>query len=141
MQRRAEEKINMMRSISSKWSGVMVPEMRTGSARTTQMLKILLPTMLPTRRSDSPFLAAVMVVTSSGKEVPIAITVSEMMRSDIPNDVAMKVAELTTNWLPPTTPTKPKITNRNDLPSLYLGFSTSFLADLPRRFLRAMEKR
>ncbi len=27
---------------------------------------------------------------------------------------------------------------RKDLPSLYLGFSTSFLADLSRRFLRAM---
>ena len=141
MQSKAEERINIIRSISSKWSGVIVPAIRTGNARTIQILKILLPTMLPTRRSDSPFLAAVMVVTSSGSEVPIAITVSEIMRSDIPNDVAMKVAELTTSWLPPTTPTKPKITNRNDLPSLYFGFSTSFLADLPRRFLRAMEKR
>ena len=119
----------------------MGPAKTTGRARTMQMLKMLLPTMLPTSRSDSPFLAAVMVVTSSGSEVPMAITVSEMMRSEMPIVLAMKDAEFTTNWLPPTTPIKPSITKRKDLPSLYLGFSTSFLADLPRRFLRAMAMR
>ena len=137
-QRRADEKSNMTISIISKLFGVMVPEIRTGKASTIQILKILLPTMLPIRRSDSPFLAAVIVVTSSGRDVPMAITVREITRSEIPAAVARKVAELTTSWLPPTTPISPRITKRKDLPSLYLGFSTSFLADLPRRFLRAI---
>ena len=106
-----------------------------------QILKMLLPTILPTRRSDSFFLAAVMVVTSSGSEVPMAMTVREIIRSEIPMAEAMNVAEFTTSSLPPTTPTRPRTTKRKDLPSLYLGFSTSFLADLPRRFLRAIENR
>ena len=113
----------------------MLPAMATGSASTIQILKILLPTMLPTRRSDSPFLAAVTVVTSSGRDVPSAMIVREMMRSDTPMALAMVLEELTTNSLPPTTPIKPRRTKKNDLPSLYLGFSTSDLADLPRRFL------
>ncbi len=116
----------------------MPPANTTGRARTIQILKILLPTILPTNKSDSPFLAAVTVVTNSGRDVPRAIMVNEIMRSEIPIAPAMDDAELTTNWLPPTTQARPMMTKRNDLPSLYLGFSTSFLADLPRRFLRAM---
>ena len=79
-----------------------------------------------------------MVVTSSGSEVPRATIVSEMMRSEMPMDSAMVLAELTTSWLPPTTPARPMITRRKDLPILYLGLSTfldSFL------FLRAREMR
>ena len=115
--------------------------MATGRASTMQILKILLPTMFPTRRSDSFFLEAAMVVTSSGNEVPKATTERDMMRSEMPMALASVLAELTTNSLPPTTPTKPRMTKRNDLPSVYLGFSTSALEDLPRRFLRAIEMR
>ena len=116
----------------------MAPEKATGRARTIQILKMLLPTMLPTSKSLSPFLAAVMVVTSSGNEVPSATMESEMMRSEIPITVAMAEAELTTSWLPATTPTSPKMMSKKDLPSLYLGFST-FLASF--LFLRAREMR
>ena len=137
-QSKTEEITSMVRSITSKLLGVMPPAKATGKARTMQMLKILLPTILPTSKSLSPFLAAMTVVTSSGKEVPRAIIVSEMMRSEIPIVVAMVEAEFTTSWLPPTTPTKPKITKKKDLPILYLGFST-FLASF--LFLRASEKR
>ena len=136
-----DEKISIARSMISKLFGAIEPLISTGRASTTQMLKMLLPMMLPTSRSDSPFLAAVMVVTSSGSEVPMAMTVSEMMRSEMPMVLARNEAEFTTNWLPPTTPARPMMTNKNDLLSLYLGFSTSFLADLPRRFLRAMAMR
>ena len=128
----------MARSMTSKFCGDIPPEMATGSARTIQILKILLPTMLPMRRSDSCFLAAVIVVTSSGREVPRATMESEMMRSEMPKVVAMVLAELTTSWLPATTPARPIITRRKDLPSLYLGFST-FLASF--LFLRAREMR
>lgn len=137
-QSKSEENINMTRSIISKLLGAIPPENTTGKASTIQMLKILLPTMLPTRRSDSPFLAALMVVTSSGNEVPNATMVSEMIRSEMPAALAIREAELTTNWLPTTTPIKPRITRKNDLPSLYLGLLTlpaSFL------FLRARENR
>ena len=78
------------------------------------------------------------MVTSSGSEVPRAMTVREMIRSEIPMVVAMVLAELTTSWLPPTTPTRPNMTKRKDLPSLYLGLST-FLASF--LFLRAREIR
>ena len=73
------------------------PAKATGKASTMQILKILLPTILPTRRSLSFFLAAMMVVTSSGKDVPSAMMVREMIRSEIPTVVAMVEAEFTTN--------------------------------------------
>lgn len=118
--------------------GVIVPAKTTGRASTIQMLKMLLPTILPTRRSDSFLRAALIVVTSSGREVPKAITVNDIMRSEIPMLLARKEAEFTTNSLPPTTPARPTMTNKKDLPSLYLGFSTSSCALLPRRFFLAM---
>ena len=130
--------MSMTRSITSKLFGVMPPEINTGMANTTQILKILLPTMLPTSKSDSPFLAAVIVVTSSGNEVPMATIVSEIMRSEIPMVAAIVEAESTTSWLPATTPISPTSTRIMDLPSLYFGFST-FLASL--RFLRANENK
>ena len=128
----------MIRSIISKLFGDIPPVMAIGRAKTIQMLKMLLPTMLPTRRSDSPFLAAAMVVTSSGRDVPSATIVSEMMRSEIPIALAMNEAEFTTSWLPPTIPARPRIMNMIDLPSLYLGFSTTLRSFL---FLRAREMR
>ena len=49
-----------------------------------QILKIFVPIMLPTASSNSPFLAAPAVMTSSGNEVPITITVIEMIFSLMP---------------------------------------------------------
>ena len=43
---------------------------------------MLLPIMLPTKRSFSPFLAAATVVTSSGKEVPRATIVRENLEEN-----------------------------------------------------------
>ena len=91
------EPMSIMRSMVSKCSGVIEPAMTTGKANTMQMLKMLLPTILPTRRSFSFFLAAVMVVTSSGSEVPSATMDNEMMRSEMPMAAAMVEAELTTS--------------------------------------------
>ncbi len=93
----SDEKISMTRSMVSKFFGVIGPAKTTGNAKTMQILKMLLPTMLPTRRSDSPFLAAVMVVTSSGSDVPIAMTVREMIRSEMPIALAINDDELTTS--------------------------------------------
>ncbi len=81
----------------SKLSGVMVPKIATGIPSTIQILKILLPMILPTRSSFSPRLAAVIVVTSSGSEVPKATTVRAIMRSEMPMVEAIVEAELTTS--------------------------------------------
>ena len=96
-QSNTEDIISMTRSIVSKLFGVIPPAKATGKANTTQMLKILLPTILPTSKSLSFFLAAITVVTSSGSDVPSAIMVREIMRSEIPTVVAMVEAEFTTN--------------------------------------------
>ena len=127
---------SMMRSMTSKLSGVTVPKSATGRPRTIQMLKMLLPIILPTRSSFSPRLAALTVVMSSGREVPKATIVRAIMRSEMPIDEAMVEAELTTSSEPPTTPARPTRMRRSEMPSLNFGFSTSVLAV---RFLRAME--
>ena len=127
---------SMMRSIISKLLGVMVPKRATGRPRTIQMLKMLLPIMLPTRSSFSPRFAALMVVMSSGREVPKATIVRAIMRSEMPIEAAIVEAELTTSSEPPTTPARPMRIKRREMPSLNFGFSTSVLA---ARFLRAME--
>ena len=84
MNKRTVETINIMMSTIWKLLGVMVPKMATGSPITIQILKILLPIILPTMRSVSLRRAATMVVTSSGSEVPSAMTVSAIIRSEIP---------------------------------------------------------
>ena len=93
----AADPISMIMSSISKFSGVMAPKTATGSPSTIQILKMLLPIMLPTRSSFSFRLAAVIVVTSSGSEVPRATTVRAIMRSDIPMVEAIIEAEFTTS--------------------------------------------
>ena len=127
-QRIKAEPINMTMSRISKLSGVIVPKSATGSPRTIQILKMLLPMMFPTRSSVSPRLAALMVVISSGREVPKATMESAMMRSEMPMARAIVEAESTTSSAPPTTPIRPTRISRREMPSLNLGFSTS-LAD------------
>ena len=63
------------------------------------------------------------MVTNSGSDVPNAMMVRAITRSETPIVAAINEALLTTNWLPTTSPIKPMIVIRNDLPSLYLGFS------------------
>lgn len=136
--RTAAEPTSMMISMISKLSGVIVPKSVTGRPRTIQILKILLPMILPTRSSVSPFLAALMVVMSSGSEVPRATMVRAIIRSETPMAEAIFEAEVTTSSLPPTTPARPTRINNREMPRLNLGFSTSFPA-LDLRFLRARE--
>ena len=97
IQRMADEPIIMMMSKSSKLPGVIVPKMATGRPSTIQILKILLPTILPTRSSFSWRRAAVIVVTNSGRDVPKATTVRAMIRSEMPIIAARVEAELTTS--------------------------------------------
>ncbi len=48
------------------------------------MLKILLPTVLPTASPALPSMAEITLITSSGAEVPNATTVRPTIRSDMP---------------------------------------------------------
>ena len=116
--------------------GATVPKISAGRPSTMQILKILLPMMLPTSNSVSFFLAAAMVVTSSGSDVPKATMVSAIMRSDTPKVCAILVAEFTTSSAPPMIPARPTTTSSREIPSLNLGFSTSVAA---LRSLRAVE--
>ena len=113
----------MTMSIISKLSGVTVPKRATGKPKTIQMLKMLLPMILPTRSSVSPRLAALIVVMSSGSEVPNATTVRAIIRSEMPMALAMVEAEFTTSSAPPTTPARPTMMSRIEMPSLNLGCS------------------
>ena len=61
--------------------------------RTARMLKILLPSTLPTLISDSLRMAATIEVASSGMEVPTAITVSPITSSLIHMTLAKYMAE------------------------------------------------
>ena len=61
---------------------------------------ILAPIMLPTERDASFLRMAVRVVTSSGSEVPRAITVKPMIVSLIPMPEAMVLPEETRNSAP-----------------------------------------
>ena len=116
-----------------------MPKMATGSPMTMHILKILLPIILPTMRSVSLRRAATIVVTSSGSDVPMAITVSAIIRSETPMAEAMKEALFTTSWLPSTRPASPTIVIREDLPSLYLGSSVFW--DLASRLRFAITMR
>ena len=97
IQRIIDDPIIMTMSSISKLPGVIVPKMVTGRPSTIQILKILLPTTLPTRSSFSFLRAAVTVVTSSGRDVPNATTVRAIIRSDTPIMAARVDAELTTS--------------------------------------------
>ena len=87
-----------------------------GSIRVASMM--FAPMMLPTESEFSFFLIAVKVVTSSGKEVPSAITVNPIMVSLMPIPDAMVLPEETKNSAPSTMPIVPK-TNQ----SIFLGIS------------------
>lgn len=65
--------------------GLISPgDSRAGTPSTITILKMLEPMILPTAISFSPFNAPAMKVASSGKLVPIAITVSPMTNSLTP---------------------------------------------------------
>ena len=70
------------------------------------------PTMLPTEREFSFLRMAVRVVTSSGREVPSAMTVKPMMVSLIPIPAAMVLPEETKNSAPNTMEAVPRMKKR-----------------------------
>jgi hypothetical protein len=61
----------MIKSKIWKLDGIIPPKMVTGFLRTKQILKILLPIILPISKSYSPFFAEIMVVSNSVKDVSL----------------------------------------------------------------------
>ena len=115
----------VMISIIWKLVGVMHPKMATGNPRTIQILKMLLPMMFPSKMSCSFFIDDIIVVTSSGRDVPIAIMVNDITLSYTPRVVAIWVALSTTNSLPKMIDTSPNAVNIRAVLVLYLDFSLS----------------
>ena len=68
--------------------------------KTSVRLKIFDPTIFPIARELLPFLAATILVISSGKEVPKATANNEIKALDIPKLMAIFTAE-STKRLPP----------------------------------------
>ena len=99
----------------------MPPNKATGIPNTTPILKILLPTTFPIAISYSPFFVAVILVTSSGRDVPKAIIGNDINLSLIPIILAIITAESTTKLLPKIIPCKPTPVKIIDFLSLYGG--------------------
>ena len=100
-----QRKSKMPAKIAMTESTIKLDSNGTGQIRavvpmTNRILKILLPTMLPTAIAELPFLAAVTEVTSSGRDVPNATIVRPIKRSLNPNILAKAVAPLTVTLLP-----------------------------------------
>ena len=94
------DRINIAISIIEKPEAFIVPNIATGSPKTIQILNILLPIILPTNSSSSPFFEDAIDVISSGSDVPKAIIVRPIILSLIPNTLAIDVEYLTTRLLP-----------------------------------------
>ena len=83
-------------------TGRACPLITAHKGRISVVSIMLAPTILPTESEFSFLRMAVRVVTSSGSEVPSAITVKPIMVSLIPMLVAMVLPEETRNSAPKT---------------------------------------
>ena len=100
--------------IAAAGTGMPSPKMIAGRPSTSPMLKMLLPTMLPTAMSRSPRRTAMIEVASSGSEVPIATTVSPTTRLLTPSPVAMLTAPVTSSCEPSTRSPMPTASRRSE---------------------------
>ncbi len=110
-------------------TGVINAEVPT----TKRILKILLPTILPTAISALPLIAAVTLVTSSGREVPKATMVRPINRSLMPKISASAVAASTATSEPSTIMTPPSTINANIFQT-GIGFSSGISSGRPPPF-------
>src|SRR5690606_22197769 len=84
---------------------------RPETPSTQRILKILLPTTLPTAMSRWPRIVAITDVITSGKEVPAATIVKPITASLTPQAVANSTALCTNQRAPNTSKTKPPTTS------------------------------
>ena len=86
-------------------------ETRPDRPSTQRILKMLLPTTLPTAISRSPRMVATIDVTTSGNEVPAATIVRPITASLTPQAVASATALSTNNRAPKPNSARPPTTN------------------------------
>jgi hypothetical protein len=80
--------------------------------RIRRILAILLPMIFPTAISLLPFIAAVTLTTSSGRDVPKATIVRPMIRVETPNFLAIEEAPRTRMSAPHTRMRNPITTKK-----------------------------
>ena len=90
------------RSAASETATPPVGEIAADTPSTARILKILLPTILPTAISRSPLMLASTEVANSGRAVPAATMVKPITNSLTPIDRAIAIA-LSTNQRDPCT--------------------------------------
>ena len=74
---------------------------------THKILATLLPMMFPSAIVEYPFLAATMAVDNSGKDVPTAISTSDIVYSGTPKVCANEIMVPTNKCAPISTPVSP----------------------------------
>ena len=101
------------------------PYIAIGKPKTMHMLNILVPMIFPTAISNSPFLADSTVIISSGKDVPITITVIAITFWLIPISLAKSTALSTTMSLAIIIASKLNIISIMDFFNVYFAFPLS----------------
>lgn len=135
-----DAKTVIKRSIILNEFDVILPNIKVGSAKTMQILKMFVPIIFPTVISNSPFFAEETVIVSSGRDVPIAITVIVISFSDILKVCAKSVVISTTKSLAKTiNKSETKASNR-DVFLLYFGSSSSIFLNLFINFIKYIQK-
>ena len=90
-------------------TGRGLPEMRLHIGMINVRSMILAPMIFPTPSDDCFLITAVMVVTSSGRDVPIAMIVTEITLSLMPKDVAIMLPLSTNRSAPKTIASAPSM--------------------------------
>ena len=83
--------------------------------RTKLKLNMLDPSTLPSASSERPFLAAIILVTSSGNDVPRATANKEIKAFEIPKITAILMAESTNKCPPKGSSAQPNIKVKKDI--------------------------
>ena len=107
-------------------TGRAVPLITAHSGRINVASMIFAPIMLPTEREFSFLRIAVRVVTSSGKDVPNAITVKPIIVSLIPKPFAIVLPDETKASAPKIIAAVPKIKNKTLEGISFLEYSSLF---------------
>ena len=93
------------------------------SPKTNVILNILEPNIFPNAILVLPFLAAIILVANSGKDVPSAIANNEINTFEIPNEFAMFIAEFTIKFPPNGSKIHPTTNKKNGIIIRFFGLS------------------
>lgn len=135
-----DAKTVIKRSIILNEFDVILPNIKVGSVKTMQILKMFVPIIFPTVISNSPFFAEETVIVSSGRDVPMAITVIVISFSDILKLCAKSVVTSTIKSLAKTINKSETKESNSDVFLLYFGSSSSTFLNLFINFIKYIQK-